>query len=68
MGEIAVRLAGQPERQGDIVESRKMVEQPEILEHHPDAAAEGRQIAAPGGGKLGAEQGDQAARLGGSAT
>ena len=43
-----------------------MVEQPEILEHHPDAAADGRQVLAPGGGQFGAEQGDQAAagRLG----
>ena len=60
MGEIADPLARQPERQGDIVEGRQMIQQPEILEHHPDAAAEGRQVAAPGGGQFGAEQGDQA--------
>ena len=40
MGVIAVPLARQPQRQRDIVEGRKMVEQPEILEHHADAAAQ----------------------------
>ena len=63
MGIIAVPLARQPERQRDIVEGRKMIQQPEILEHHADAAAQGRQVAAPGGGQFGAEQGDQAAAM-----
>ena len=58
---VAFVAAGQTQGQGDIVESRKMVEQAEILEHHADAAADGGKVLAARRRQIVAEQGDQAA-------
>ena len=59
MGVFAVAPSRQPEGQRHIVVGRKMIQQPEILEHHADAAAKRRQIAAARGGKFLPEQGDE---------
>ncbi len=55
-------LADDPERQGDILVGRQMVEQPEILEYHAKPAAQGRQVGARQGGNVVAEQRHQSAR------
>ncbi len=50
-----------PERQRDIVEGRKVRDQPEILENDPDPPAKARQAGARHGHDILAEQPDQAA-------
>ena len=50
------------QRQRDIVESRQVPDQPEVLEHHADAAAESGQLLARRIGQLLAKQADAAAR------
>ncbi len=59
-GVIGLVPSGQAQRQSDIFKCREMVQQAEILKHHADSPADGRKIAAPGGGHVLPEQGDQA--------
>jgi hypothetical protein len=58
---IGVGLAaGDAQRQGGVVEHRQVVQQAEVLEHHPDAAADERQVLGPGQADVAAEQLDAA--------
>ena len=50
--------AGDPQRKRDIVEGRQVADQAEVLEHHADSAAEGRQSVALRPAQLRAEQVD----------
>jgi len=58
---LALGASGEPQRQGDIVEGRQMRQQPEILEHHADPPAQGRQDTAARTAGLGVQQGQAAA-------
>ncbi len=60
LGILTLFPARQLERHGHIVEGREMVEQAEILEHHPDPPPDGGEIGAPGGRQIAAEKGNQA--------
>ena len=60
--QVAFGNACDPQRQGDIVIGGQVLNQPEVLEHHPQAAAEARQAIARQGDRIGPEHPDHPAR------
>jgi hypothetical protein len=44
------------QRQGGVVEHRQVLQQPEFLEHHPDPAAQERQVRGVGQADIAAEK------------